>query len=320
MRGSPSDEQIFLGETVRHLAKTLDPATAWSTLEASGFTKFCTVGASSTMLDVAIIVESLAEFLCPSPFVGSAMMAGSLQAKLGIESAVPTAVVLDDGLHDLLRVGAGEGTAWDCVPGTTVYALADDGHTVVAGVAGEEIGNRFDLDRPCCVDCDDWRPVGNLDDAAHARWLAGALIGIGAELCGLMKGSLDAAVTYAKNRQQFGRPIGSFQALQHLLAAAHVKVESVRSAVYAAADILESEDPDAALAMARVAKAHASAQAINVIETSLQLHGGIGMTWEYPGHRYLRRAWLDALTLGDAAYNHSLIAGRLLSSASDGLP
>src|ERR1700722_1538146 len=101
MRGSPSDEQIFLGETVRDLAKTLDPASAWSTLEASGFTEFCTVDAPSTMLDGAIIVESLAEFLCPSPFVGSAMMAGSLQALLGIESAEPTAVVLDAALRDL---------------------------------------------------------------------------------------------------------------------------------------------------------------------------------------------------------------------------
>lgn len=316
MRGSPSDEQLFLRDTVRDLAKALEPASAWSTLQASGFTEVCTWGGQSTALDVVIVVEALAEALCPSPFVGSAVLATSLRTIADIDSDEPAAVALDARLHDLLQVGSGDGLAWDCSPGTTVYALAIDGHTVVAGVADDEVGDRFDLDRPCCSVGDVWRPVGELDGVAHGRWLAGALIGLSAELCGLMSAAQAGAVAYAQERRQFGRPIGSFQSLQHLLAAAHVKVESVRSAVYAAADVLEVEGSGAGLLMARVAKAHASALAVDVIETSLQVHGGIGMTWEFPGHRYLRRAWLDALTFGDAAYNQSVIAAHLLSSAA----
>jgi hypothetical protein len=314
VRGSLTDEQELLRGAAWDLAQSLKPDSDCSLLAASGFTDLCTPDSDATPLDVAIVVEAVSQVLCPASFVGSAILASSLLTAGGARPiGTPLAVAFDAQLGDLMMVGRGVGIAWDCVADATVLALGPDGRTLLAGPAAEELTDRFDLNRPCrVVNGKSWEPIGELSHENRQRWLAGALVSLSAELCGLMSASLSRATGYAKQRKQFGAAIGSFQAVQHLLAVAHVHVESVRSAVYAAADVLGGGDIAQALVMARVAKAHAGARGIDVIETALQVHGGIGMTWEFPGHRYLRRAWLDAVTLGDTGTQGREIAIHLL--------
>lgn len=131
-----------------------------------------------------------------------------------------------------------------------------------------------------------------------------------AELLGLSQRMLDESTAYAKDRVQFDKPIGSFQAVKHRLADMLVDVEGMRSAVYYAAWCLTAEHPDASIA-ASTAKAWASDAATRVLTSALQVHGGIGFTWESDVHVYVKRGQLDAIAFGDASFHRSRIARRL---------
>ena len=121
-----------------------------------------------------------------------------------------------------------------------------------------------------------------------------------ADLVGVMRGAVDLAVGYASDRRQFGRPIGSFQAVQHLLADAFVLMEGSRSVALHAAWSVDALGPVGALAAASVAKAYCARAARTVCEIGIQVHGGIGNTWECLAHVYLRRALLSSDLLGGA--------------------
>jgi alkylation response protein AidB-like acyl-CoA dehydrogenase len=123
-----------------------------------------------------------------------------------------------------------------------------------------------------------------------------------------MAGALDLAVEHAKTRVQFGVPIGRFQAVQHLLADAHVDVEGARSLVNHAAWALDHLDLTAAVTAAHVAKAYCSEKGKLVCERSIQVHGGMGMTWECRAHLHHRRAMADRTLLGDEALHYRAIA------------
>ncbi len=125
------------------------------------------------------------------------------------------------------------------------------------------------------------------------------------------------SVEYAKVRRQFGRPIGSFQAVKHRLADALVDVEGMRSSTYYAAWCLATGDPEAGLA-ASMAKAWCSDASRRVTGAGLQVHGGIGFTWEHELHLYLKRAQLDGVSFGDAAWHRERIAGMLRQRLSEG--
>jgi len=114
-------------------------------------------------------------------------------------------------------------------------------------------------------------------------------------------------VEYAKVREQFGRPIGSFQAIQHKCANMLVEVESARSAAYYAAWAVGSDSSDAALAAA-MAKAYASDAYAHVAAEGIQIHGGIGFTWEHDMHIFFKRATSSAASFGDAATNREAVA------------
>jgi alkylation response protein AidB-like acyl-CoA dehydrogenase len=116
----------------------------------------------------------------------------------------------------------------------------------------------------------------------------GALLAAAVQV-GLGQGALDLAVVHAGERQQFGRPIGSFQALKHLLADAHAGLEVARSAVWSAAVTLDEEGPDADRAVA-AARVVAGAASVASGKTCVQVHGGMGYTWELDAHLYLKRA------------------------------
>ncbi len=111
-----------------------------------------------------------------------------------------------------------------------------------------------------------------------------------ADLVGVMQGAVALATDYAKNRHQYGTAIGSFQAVQHLLADAFVAMEGSRSLALHAAWAVDALAPDDALVAASVAKAYCARAARTVCETAIQVHGGIGNTWECLAHVYLRRA------------------------------
>ncbi|MHB8219713.1 MAG: acyl-CoA dehydrogenase family protein [Acidimicrobiales bacterium] len=145
---------------------------------------------------------------------------------------------------------------------------------------------------------------------AVARLLDRAATGAAAEMLGAAERVLEMTVDYAKDRVQFGRPIGSFQAVKHRLADALVDVEGMRSAVYYAAWCTATDDPDAALA-ASMAKAWCSDASRRVMASGLQLHGGIGFTWEHDLHLYLKRSQLDQISFGDAGWHRDRIAGIL---------
>jgi len=137
-----------------------------------------------------------------------------------------------------------------------------------------------------------------LTDDDLSTWTALGLTLDCADLVGVMRGAVDLAVGYASDRRQFDRPIGSFQAVQHLLADAFVLMEGSRSVVLHAAWSVDALEPDDALAAAAVAKAYCARAARTVCETAIQVHGGIGNTWECVAHVFLRRALLSTDVLG----------------------
>jgi alkylation response protein AidB-like acyl-CoA dehydrogenase len=128
-----------------------------------------------------------------------------------------------------------------------------------------------------------------------------------AEMCGGAQRVLDMSVEYAKVREQFGKPIGSFQAIQHKCANMLVQVESAKSATYYAAWAVANDVPEAHLA-ACMAKAYCSDAFRMVSAEGIQIHGGIGFTWEHDMHLYFKRAKGSEVTFGDATWNRELVA------------
>ncbi|WP_405720334.1 acyl-CoA/acyl-ACP dehydrogenase [Streptomyces sp. NBC_01537] len=149
---------------------------------------------------------------------------------------------------------------------------------------------------------DGWDLVSEVLDRAAAA--------LAAEQVGVAARALDMAVEYAKVRQQFGRAIGSFQAVKHLLADVLMEVESARAAAYFALLSADAEAPDLP-SVASLAKAFCSDACLTAASQNIQVHGGIGFTWEHPAHLYLKRAKTSQLLLGDPAYHRELLARRI---------
>jgi alkylation response protein AidB-like acyl-CoA dehydrogenase len=134
-----------------------------------------------------------------------------------------------------------------------------------------------------------------------------AAVALSAEMVGGMQRTLDITVEYAKTRKQFGKPIGMFQAVQHQCADMYLETESSRSAVYYAAWALAEDAPDAATA-ASIAKIYASDASRTVGNRGIQVHGGMGFTWENDVHLYYRRAKASETALGDATFHRERLA------------
>jgi alkylation response protein AidB-like acyl-CoA dehydrogenase len=134
-----------------------------------------------------------------------------------------------------------------------------------------------------------------------------AYVALAAELTGVAQRALEMAVEYAQERKQFGRPIGSYQAVSHRCAEMLLETEGARSASYYAAWAADNEPETAPLA-ASMAKAYASDAACRVTGASLQVHGGIGFTWEHDLHLYLKRARCAAIYLGDSRWHRERVA------------
>ena len=159
-------------------------------------------------------------------------------------------------------------------------------------------------------------PADALMGAADTAWprlkraLEWSTAALCAEMCGGSQKVLEASTEYAKTRQQFGKPIGIYQAVSHRIADMLVLTESSKSATYYAAWAVEADAPDRALASS-MAKAYVSDAYRQVAGDGIQVHGGIGFTWEHDMHLYFKRAKSSEVTLGDATYHRELVAQAL---------
>ena len=146
--------------------------------------------------------------------------------------------------------------------------------------------------------------------AALAKTLDQAAVCLSNEMVGGAQFVLDMSVEYAKVRVQFGRPIGSFQAIKHKCADMLLEVESAKSAAYYSA-WAAAEDNEELPVVASLSKAYCSDAYFHATAENIQIHGGIGFTWEHPAHLYFKRAKSSEILLGDATYHRELLAQRI---------
>lgn len=288
-------------------------------------------GAGATTREAAVVMEEIGRAVAPVPYLSSAVLAtvallhagdtdvvaelaaGSLTAAL----AVPLSTAPDDAVTGLSAgsnavtgritsvAGAGEADV------LVVPVAGRDGlelHTVARDAAGVDVSPVLSLDMT--------RPLANLEfsgaassrigtapaDAAIAPALHTGAVLLASEQLGIAQWCFETTLAYTKERKQFGRAIGSYQAIKHRLADLWIELNSVGAAARYAADTCARDDGDAAIAAA-VAQAYCSGAAVHAAEECVQLHGGLGMTWEYPAHLYLKRAKSDQLAFG-TAYRH----------------
>jgi alkylation response protein AidB-like acyl-CoA dehydrogenase len=294
-------------------------------------------GAGAGAVEVALVVEQLAAGLAGAGYLGAVLatevLLGGGAAGDGTPAALVVAeigagraagVVLDPQLAHLAPVGGDRAVAVDAAEGALVVGLEPDG-TVATARAGARL-DAADLTRalrrveprPAAVPPSAAVPpgavppgaAGALDPPAAARWQALALALTCADMVGAMTGALSGAVAHARQRRQFGRPVGSFQAVQHLCADQLVSIEAARSVTWHAAWAVDALEPDDALLAARVAKAWCADVGREVCEAAVQVWGGLGMTWECDAHRYLRRVLLDRRLFGDERAQLAAVADR----------
>ena len=263
-------------------------------------------------VEAAIIAEALAEAVADVPFAGP-VLAADLARRAHARPLDGAVVAFSPDLIDAAVV-AGPTTsaplyAVDCAGAgpATAYVLVPEGDGFrLASVAVDAAGDGADLTRairpipagtPVRALPGGSQPVGRGDLEA---WSALGLALASADLVGLMRGVLDVSVAYARERRQYGVAIGSFQAVQHLLAEAHCLIEGAFSAALYPAWAVDQLDPAQARAAGRVAKAWCARASRNVCETAVQVHGGIGNTWDCIVHVHLRRALLSSRWFGDA--------------------
>jgi alkylation response protein AidB-like acyl-CoA dehydrogenase len=322
-----NEDEALLQETASRIGDHIGPApadtrvhketNAWKELAQAGLLGLAMIDPEESTVGPgvasALVAEALAGQPCAIPFVGSAVLAPALLVAAGaarevlaeIESgAFRVGVGLSVDLRSACTESAGEVVAWDSADAETVITLNTDKSPQAISLPPDAAPCSTDLTRDLFrLDAATGTRRSELGqsitDPAWMRWQALALTTLAADLCGVMKGALDLAVEHANSRIQFGAPIGSFQAIKHLCADALVHLETSRSAMLYAAWSVDRAGPQAALRAARVAKAFSGEAAIAVTETCIQVHGGVGITWENRAHLFLRRALMDRQTLGD---------------------
>jgi len=192
-------------------------------------------------------------------------------------------------------------------------------HIVEKGAEGVTVAPEESIDltrRLSTVRLDGVRvaPESTLPGGTEDYWpvFQRACVAIAAESTGVAQRALDFSVEYAKDRQQFGRPIGAYQAVSHRCAQMLLETENSRSAVYGAAWAADAEPESLPLA-ASTAKAYASDAGWRVPDAAIQTHGGIGFTWEHDLHFFLKRGRANAATFGDAKWHRERVAEAVLS-------
>jgi len=333
------------GATVGDVPTGYDTA-AWSAMADQGWLAIEVPedegGLDLGAVEVAVLCEEIGRRLVAAPFLSSVVALGALSTPEARADAATkdwrealadgstvgcVALVPGDGVR-----AAPEGSEGDVrlsgqtapVPyapsaGVAVVVTADGvyGLDLRAQGAPEPVA-AMDRTRELGVLAFDATPARRLGGAeAAALVLDRAATFASSEMLGAADRVLTMTVDYAKDRVQFGKPIGSFQAVKHMLADALVDVEGMRSTVYYAAWCTAAGDPEHALA-ASMAKAWCSDASRRVMGTGLQVHGGIGFTWEHDMHLYVKRAQLDQVSYGDASFHRDRIATILRTRLESG--
>jgi hypothetical protein len=275
-------EQGSLREAAAKLADDLGPhsvldlsdsrraARLETALAGTGWRSLRSDGASG--VEIALVAEELARGLVDVPFLGP---------------------VLADALH---RCGAGTTLA---VGRTAIdargasRALALDGTRLLTAAVGEPAGCA-DLTRAAAGLAGAFEAAGEISAAHATRWRALGISVTAAEMVGAARGAHAVAVDYAKVRAQYGHVIGSYQAISHLLAESLALIEGSESILRYAAWAVDELRPAEAVKAARIAKVYCAQAARTACETAIQVHGGIGNTWECQAHLFLRRVLASA--------------------------
>jgi alkylation response protein AidB-like acyl-CoA dehydrogenase len=263
-------------------------------------------------VEAAIIADALGEAVADVPFAGR-ILAADLARRAGARPIDGAVVAFSPDLIDAALVsGPAADTPLYAVDGAArgpvaAYILVPDGDGYrLALVEGDGARDGADLTRAIRP-----LPAGapvlpvpgqtrRLTEDDLDAWRALGLALTSADLVGLMRGVLDLTVAYAQERRQYGVAIGTFQAVQHLLAEARCLMEGALSAALYPAWAVDSLAPERARTAGRVAKAYSARAARTVCETAVQVYGGMGNTWDCIVHVYLRRALLSSRWFGDA--------------------
>jgi alkylation response protein AidB-like acyl-CoA dehydrogenase len=308
-------------------------------------------GAGAGLVEVGIVLEEMGRTLYPGPFLSTVLAtsavlaaadagaAADLLPDVAAGSTIATlAVAEEDGRWDgaEFTCSAKEiGGAWS-LQGTKCY-VADGVTADLLIVAAQTVDGPALFAVPADADGVTWTSVQTFDPTRRLATVtltgaAGRLLGsasdgartlarllqvvralVAVEQAGGAQAALDMAVAYAKDRVQFGRAIGSFQAIKHMCADALLDVESARSAAWYAVWAAAAGSPELPT-VAPLAKAFCSETYAATAHLNMQVHGGISFTWEHPAHLYFRRAKSDAQLWGDPRANRELLATQLLGA------
>ena len=325
-----SPEQVALRDSVAQVVGRLGPTTVAeledteragkldAAVVAAGWRELRTPsddgGPWASAVEVAVIAEELGRSLADTAFLGPTL-AADLRRRAGAPPASASeTVALGRDLAGLAETDGDaaepDATAIDAHGATSalLFLKSANGERLGAMSLGVETTGA-DLTRRVASG-QDGVPVTAIDGQTRrldaddmARWHSLGLATASADLVGTMRGALALAVEYAKERKQYGAAIGSFQAVQHMLADAYVAMEGSRSIALHAAWAVDALPASEALATGSAAKAYCARAARSVCETSIQVHGGIGNTWECLAHVFLRRALFSIEVFGGVGAN-----------------
>ncbi|WP_067887954.1 acyl-CoA dehydrogenase family protein [Nocardia vaccinii] len=245
-----------------HRLESTVAQTGWRALRSDG----------ATGVEVAIVAEEFARGLVDVPFLGP-VLADDLRGQSG-QADTRWTVAVDD-------------RAIDARAADRVLIVAGS-RLLAAGVGEDSPG--ADLTRHDALIDGVPEPLGELGADQLGRWQALALTATSSDLVGCARGAQALAVDYAKVREQYGNTIGSYQAVAHLLAESQALIEGSISVLRHAAWAVDELTPGEAIRAGQIAKLYCARSALTVCETAIQVHGGIGNTWECLAHVYLRRA------------------------------
>ncbi|WP_328833676.1 acyl-CoA dehydrogenase family protein [Streptomyces sp. NBC_00252] len=307
------EEFVLVRDMVRSLAtrfgvtsadevKPSTRATAQQALDELGLTDLRrTSPPAATAQECALLAEEHGRHPLTTSLLGTVLLAPELLRLLGTDASGTTPTI---ALTRELRFPGGTLTdlvAWDCEGADSALCVTDDG-TVTRVELGPSAPST-DLVRSVRAVPPDGptQVVGHLTAPDQLRWQAYALVVVTAELIGAARSLVEQSVEYARVRHQYGQPIGSFQAVQHLLADATVLAEACTSVTRYAAWCLDNEPPERALTAARVAKTEVNSSALEAVYAAMQVFGGIAQTWEHVAHLYLRKVRLGSTLLATTA-------------------
>ncbi len=303
----------------------------WAAMVEQGWTALAVPesagGLGMGIVELALLLEEVGAHVAPAPVLQQALALDALVAGDGPAELIE-ALVSGEAIGTVaFKPVSVDGDRLSGRPEPVIHAplarvlvvRSDDALWAVDGIVSKP-EPAMDRTRSLgWVSLDDAPAVRLGGEDAVERFVDLGAVAHSAELLGASARVLDLAVEYAKERVQFGRPIGSFQAVKHRCADMLVDVEGMRSAVYHAAWALGAGDPDRSVA-ASTAKTWCSDASRRVMASGLQVHGGIGFTWEHDLHLYVKRAQLDGVSFGDATWHRDRLGRLLRSKVEAGLP